>query len=145
MKTIDEVIKALEWCIDDSHDDCDGCPYDTGEVTDCHDRNVDALHYLREYKEYTDTMCALPDYCEYIHSADNPPLDWDELKQMFHKPVWIETKTKKVWVIINNFEAVTPNSENVNVIHTSHRGAKCSHFARHLMGQTWQAYRKERG
>lgn len=54
MKSLDEVIKALEWCIDDSHDDCDGCPYDTGEVTDCHVRNIDALHYLKELRDMTD-------------------------------------------------------------------------------------------
>lgn len=69
----------------------------------------------------------------------NDPLDWSELKQMFHKPVWIETKAKSTWCIINNFD-----DECVNVIHTSHKGAKCSHFAKHLMGDTWQAYRKER-
>ena len=50
MKTLDEVIKSFEWCIDDSHDDCDGCPYNTGEATDCHVRNIDALHYLKEYQ-----------------------------------------------------------------------------------------------
>jgi hypothetical protein len=54
MKTLDEVIKSFEWCIDDGHDDCDGCPYNTGEVTDCHERNIDALHYLRELRDMTD-------------------------------------------------------------------------------------------
>ena len=48
MKSLDDVIKAFEWCLDDNQDECDGCPY--GQETDCHDRNIDALHYLREYQ-----------------------------------------------------------------------------------------------
>ena len=51
MKSLDEVIKALEWCIsDDDSDECAGCPYD-GEEEGCRQRNLDALHYLRELKE----------------------------------------------------------------------------------------------
>ena len=50
MKSLDDVIKAFEWCLDDTHDECDGCPYYSGRDTDCHDRNVDALHYLKEYQ-----------------------------------------------------------------------------------------------
>ena len=49
MKTLDEVIKAFEWCIRDDLEDCTGCPYDTGEELDCHERNIDALYYLKEY------------------------------------------------------------------------------------------------
>ena len=48
MKSLDDVIKAFEWCLDDNQDECDGCPYYSGWNTDCHDRNVDALHYLKE-------------------------------------------------------------------------------------------------
>ena len=53
MKTLDEVIKAFEWCNneDENLDDCTGCPYNTGQGTDCHERNVDALYYLKEYQE----------------------------------------------------------------------------------------------
>ena len=50
MKSLDDVIKAFEWCLDDANDDCPGCPYYAGRDTDCHDINVDALHYLREYQ-----------------------------------------------------------------------------------------------
>ena len=50
MKTLNEVIKAFEWCVTDDHDECYGCPYNTGKDTDCHERNLDALHYLKEYK-----------------------------------------------------------------------------------------------
>ena len=48
MKSLDDVIKAFEWCLDDANDDCPGCPYYAGRDTDCHDRNVDALKYLKE-------------------------------------------------------------------------------------------------
>ena len=128
MKTLDEVIETA--------------PYVGTEWTN------DALHYLKEYRDHMkneiiELQEEVKKQKEMIEFLEKP-LTWDKLKQMFHKPIWIETKTKKGWVIINNFEAVTPSSENMNVIHTSHRGAKYSHFARHLMGQTWQAYRKER-
>ena len=51
MKTLDEVIKAFEWCLNDANDECDGCPYYSNQETDCHVRNVDALHYLKEYQK----------------------------------------------------------------------------------------------
>ena len=52
MKMLDEVIKAFEYCISDdiNIDNCFGCPYDK-EEEGCHQRNFDALHYLREYRE----------------------------------------------------------------------------------------------
>ena len=90
MKTLNEVIKALEWCVDDSHDDCDGCPYDTGEVTDCHDRNVDALYYLKEYQGYLIGKEFSEAFDEACTEMYNPPLTWDELKTMEGKPVWLE-------------------------------------------------------
>ena len=49
MKTLDEVIKAFEWCCNDDNDDCNECPYD-GEDDGCHQRNLNALHYLRTYR-----------------------------------------------------------------------------------------------
>jgi len=143
MKTLDEVIDCMERC-SKPHFDCNGCPYEDEEA-ECgclpEERDADVLHYLKHLQEYYE-MSETHDYSRL--KPYNPPLTWDELKQMFHKPVWIETKTKKTWVIINDFDGLTPNNENVNVIHTSHNGAKCSHFAKHLMGQTWQAYRKEK-
>ena len=155
MKTLDEVIRAVHHCglltgFDDYYEYDGGCPY--ADCSACEKKRMlgkDVIKYLNEYrKQMTD-----PDgdhqqllKCQSLLQElyRNEPLTWNELKQMFHKPVWLETKTKKGWVIINDFEAVTPNSENVNVIHTSHKGAKNSHFQKHLMGETWQAYRKER-
>lgn len=53
MKRLDEVIDAMERCIIPPCFNCKGCPYedDDAEVV-CHsdDRDVDALHYLKEYQ-----------------------------------------------------------------------------------------------
>lgn len=69
MKTLDEVIKAHEFCVNASITGavCEECP--AFAKPDCEIRE-DALHYLKEYKDYTDTMCALPDYYEWVHSAE---------------------------------------------------------------------------
>lgn len=76
MNTLNEVIKAFEYTYEN-----DPIAWTYG---------VDALHYLKEYKKFDETMCALPDYYKWLHSEDNPPLSWDELKQMGGKPVWIK-------------------------------------------------------
>ena len=148
MKTLNEVIKAVHHCgllssFDDTYEYDGGCPYEV--CSKCEQKRMlgkDIVRYLEAYCDDKDDLTALRAY--WAEQQANPALTWEDLKQMFHKPVWLETKTKKGWVIINDFEAVTPNSENVNVIHTSHKGAKCSHFQKHLMGRTWQAYKKER-
>lgn len=54
MKTLDEVIKALEIC--STHLRCmDGCPYYRNECP-LYEMEKDALHYLQEYRE-TVTNC----------------------------------------------------------------------------------------
>ena len=148
MKTLDEVIKALEWCIDDSHDDCDGCPYDTGEATDCHVRNIDALHYLKELKDILDPLkvkkISHEITCPQCNSViaillpeSNEPLTWQELRQMEGKPVWIEEYGEKgEWYLINYVDG-----EHMSLINNVFD----EEFAdEELMGGTWQAYRKER-
>lgn len=47
MKTLDEVIKALEWCTEPDQSVCSACPY--ADDDKCYEK--DALHYLKEYKE----------------------------------------------------------------------------------------------
>lgn len=131
MKTLDEVIEAMERCGKPHYFDCNGCPYEDDDAeVGCRsdDRDEDALHYLKEYKELTAELVEL-----------NEPLSWETLKQMFRKPVWIETTAKKGWNII-----VSIDSADMQVIHTSHRGPKLSGFSKASLGKTWQAYRKER-
>jgi len=102
MRTLDEVIKAFEWCLNDDNDECDECPYNTEHETDCHERNVDALHYLKEYRTtQTAYIKAMADI------EDNPPLTWDELRQMEGKPVWIE----EYWMPSEDEEGITEDSE----------------------------------
>lgn len=90
MKTLDEVIKALEWCIDDSHDDCEGCPYDTGEVTDCHDRNADALHYLKAFQDAKDTLEREKDrYAEAVRNCEQAEGIYKQKQKAAEDMLWI--------------------------------------------------------
>ena len=114
MKTLDEVIKAMECCI--SGVPCAGvCPYYDNDCLE-HDMENDALFYLREYKDMKQKIEAMKEdaieaECKY-HEAEekleaqrlqmmwvdkhfkfeepNDPLAWDELKEMVGKPVWVE-------------------------------------------------------
>ena len=143
MKQLDEVIKANECCDHGDLDSrCEDCPY-SGIGACCRERETDSLHYLKTI-ETTENL---------YHNAINElsklktedwkdrclPLTWDELKQMFHRPVWIETTAKKGWNII-----VSIDSADMQVIHTAHREPKLSGFSKADLGKTWQAYRKER-
>ena len=131
MKTVDEVIRANECCDHGEMDSrCEDCPYN-GIDACCAERETDALHYLKHLQEYYNMSRE--------HHEPNPALSWDELKQMFHRPVWIETTAKKGWNII-----VSIDSADMQVIHTAHRGPKLSWFSKADLGKTWQAYRKER-
>lgn len=99
MKTLDEVIKAYEYCIDNNYRDCRGCPYgcEDGE-SDCAnaEEKTDALHYLKEYQKIEDEYEELKDWWAEEH-AENVPLTWDELKGMEGKPVWIELLNHDMW------------------------------------------------
>jgi len=119
---INEVIKSLE----------------KGEPSFC-----GALHYLKEYrdraKELDDLRIMYANAIE--QQEDNPPLTWDELKQMEGKPVWIESESISVgvspywndWYIIKSFS----NDEFMY----------CNdgfEWAKEMQGRLWQAYGKER-
>lgn len=133
MKTLDEVIKALEYCGDGNSNTCIGCPYaDVDGEAACfdHDRE-DALQYLREYQRLQIAFLkALADL------EDNPPLTWDELKGMEGKPVWVEHRLFKGWRLIgwqandHMMNLVGPYSEQLPLFADG-------------CGSDWQAYRKE--
>ncbi len=139
MKTLDEVVKAMEYC--KNHDwCCKECPYRDEDI--CYEE--DALHYLKEYQRYQNTPSrnghmALVDYFE--ESQKNPPLTWDELKSMEGKPIWIDSESISVgvspywkdWYIIKSFS----NDEFMY----------CNdgfEWAKEMQGRMWQAYRKGR-
>ena len=54
MKTLDEVIDAMERCSIPHYFDCKGCPYEDDDAeVGCRsdDRDADALHYLNAYRQ----------------------------------------------------------------------------------------------
>ena len=48
MKTLDEVIKAMDWCTDLDQSGCNACPYADSDQIICF--KDDALFYLKEYR-----------------------------------------------------------------------------------------------
>ena len=134
MKTLDEVITAHEFCVNASITGaiCKECP--AFVEPDCGVRE-DALHYLKEYREIEDEYYELKDWWaeEYVI---NDPLDWEELKQMVGRPIWIQENDHGYWIIIDNFFITSYGYHWLN----SAEGC----LAKEDMGISWQAYRKER-
>ena len=97
----------------------------------------DALHYLKAYRIlqiayiYVKAMTDL---------EDNPPLTWDELKQMEGKPVWVEWKNDKEWML--NLGAIYVLDGSLRMSLRSLRGWH-SFTEQEMKDGTWQAYRKE--
>lgn len=117
MKTLDEVIEAIEVCRDS---------YVAGKII-----KSDAIQYLKEYQRLQIAFLkALADL------EDNPPLTWDELKGMEGKPVWVEHRLFKGWRLIgwqandHMMNLVGPYSEQLPLFADG-------------CGSDWQAYRKE--
>ena len=108
----------------------------------------DALHYLKElrnkemfYNQSIDHMLLMINehedrVCAYLaEMRKNDPLTWDELKQMEGKPVWVENKFYKKWLIAYQI--------NENDIIFDGNGFYTQAFVIDY-GKSWQAYRKER-
>lgn len=133
MKSLGEVIKAYEYCINNNYRDCRGCPYgcEDGEsgCTNAEEKN-DALHYLKEYRKM-DSLDAVA-----LAKDDNPPLSWDELKTMEGKPAWVECVAKR-WIVIADFREDVNGAEYFEA-------TDGGRFLAKTQGDLWQAYRKER-
>lgn len=125
MRTLDEVIKAVEEDLE-----CANVSYP--EVFYDYDNHKDALHYLKEYQilqtAYIKTMADL---------EDNPPLTWDELKDMIGKPIWIEMEEIGFWYIILNFEEGKGFDDYMMT-------SPFIQWWKSELGTVWNAYRKER-
>ena len=143
MKTLDEVIKALECCCTKGKTCSElGCPYTNNQCVD-NGMEKDALHYLKKLQLFRETPVmqgihkAQEEYATYPVEDWNPALTWDKLKAMEGKPVWVEEPSffGNRWVIISglNEEAVFGTSVGSQVF-----------FTRDSQGDEWQAYRKER-
>ena len=92
MKTLDEVVKAMEYC--KNHNWCDECPYQYEDI--CYAE--DSLHYLKELRHILDNTVWVGSSKEEngywklptLPETGNDPLTWDELKKMEGKPIWLE-------------------------------------------------------
>lgn len=157
MKTLDEVIKTIENCLNpaDKLGNCrEECPY----IHCCDPMSIpvkkDALHYLKEYRSEKAMWEAdrkgylnwIEQYKEarekhqqaVIELKKNPALTWDELKAMEGKPVWVEDGLENgEWYIIECF-----TGSGRFIAHD--RYADDTVFKAVDMGNVWQAYRKER-
>ena len=163
MKTLDEVIKAMEYCTGFDFVRCQDCP--SYSEPDCGIQD-DALHYLKELRDMTDipmeyfesggTSQKLRNTsqitCPKCHSEfvilpeSNNALTWDELKAMEGKPVWVEynlhignkdfrDKSKR-WCIGREFKPW----HDTEIIITENGFV----LSKNEQIKCWQAYRKER-
>lgn len=110
---------------------------------------ADALHYLKEYKKKLNILeVRMTEYkrgfeqlgAEWSRIKENPPLTWDELKQMKEKPVWVEVDGKwwgRFWAFVE--------VENDSYINFFKKGQEYPEdLWKRDMGKTWNAFRKER-
>jgi hypothetical protein len=139
MKSLDDVIKALEMCTADNCVCFNGCPYsDLVKGDDCCDIHAipemqkDALQWLKGYRAHIE-LDKLRDKCE----AENNPITWEELYVRNGLPVWIEDSFDNgEWYIIECFTA-----SNRFIAHD--RWGDTTLFNKKEMGDVWKAYRKE--
>ena len=153
MKSLDEVIKAYEICLNINETSCRDCPYTEFNAEGkwacslCGDCTEDALHYLKVLKDILDPLKVKKNShtitCPQCNSKiaillpeSNEPLTWDELQEMEDKPVWIQEGDHGYWIIIDNFSITSCGYHWLN----SAEGC----LEKEYMGIGWQAYRKEK-
>lgn len=146
MKTLDEVITALNMC---QRSACEKCPYYDPNVDICDDvAQSDALHYLKEFKRISARLekIALGNITETLEKLDNPALTWDELKQMQGKPVWVEFAGGGDWMLVVGVLKWDENQINLRMVNGRLFRISKQGESRELEYQrgNWQAYRKER-
>ena len=134
MKTIDEVIEAQERC--ETYPDCHFCYLHSGPICEW---IRDALHYLKDMKNLKEDYDILYDkyWRDFSKQQENPPLTWDELRQMEGKPVWVEYFGANRWIIPQEFRFDIAGREYL----LAQDGGMIFRFQQH---DVWQAYRKER-
>ena len=140
MKTLDEVIEAQETCLRGA---CDKCSYDNSNFDICDVKlQSDVLYYLKEYREMKKHLACLDDAeirGDDTQIINNPPLTWDELKNMEGKPVWIENDYSRFcgWEMV---ERLGTNKWLTGEIFETSGGF----YRKEDQDRTWNAYRKER-
>jgi len=142
MKTLDEVIKAHEMCIERIRKGEDNCPADCSFISCCDpERRVlelDALHYLKEYQRDKQIFAYDIARRNMELSERNEPLAWEELRQMKDKPIWIEFLNGKWkgWDVVGGFTDDDFGEAMVTV--------RMDDYYKTDLGKNWNAYRKER-
>ena len=98
---------------------------------------VDALSYLKEYKELSKMWNDRLD-----KENSNSALTWEQLKQMEGKPVWVKyCNGVSRWEIVCQFGTL----QNQDNYFFTHIGIESDNTHKQSeQGQRWQAYRKER-
>lgn len=99
---------------------------------------MDALHYLKEYRDKHDEILKTEEALGYCEMAENRPLTWSELKQMEGKPVLVVEEGYQTWeywsiVYWMKDDELTLLNENGQMT-----------YSKNEQGTVWQAYRKER-
>ena len=174
MKTLDEVITALEMCTADHCICLSGCPYsylaDGDDGCEYHAipaMQKDALHYLKEYRKVDSNYWSEKAISELNNIADAYFLrayreDKDELtalraywkEQHENAPLtWSELKQMKgrpVWIEAESLSiGVSPYWKDWYIIKSfsNDEFMYCNdgfEWGKELQGRLWQAYRKER-
>lgn len=148
MRTLEEVIKALEMCTSDKCVCVSGCPYsDLADGDDgCEYHAIpamqrDALFYLRYYLDIKKSVNhAVMENLKIEFTDYNPALSWEELHKMVGKPIWIESENGNRWGIIESFAFYLPDGSQEYMQTEDGEGFADS---THERGD-WRAYRKER-
>lgn len=154
MKTLDEVIKAINWCTELDQSGCGACPYSDNADNRCYEE--DALHYLKVLKDILDPLKVKKNSheitCPQCNSViaillpeSNEPLTWDELKAMEGKPVWVEADDGKYkgWVVVEKFYSLFENEDLDAHVNLYYFG-RSMEYSKEMYRYYWQAYRKER-
>ena len=141
MKTLDEVIEIMTACIKFDAD-CSECPV----LTSCTGRpwrlfDEDALTYLKKYRDLKATMDWHEEMERIRYRLMNPPLTWEELRQMQDKPVWWMHGEAGEWLTI--YRVPTLGNGNDDVIYaTTCSGVECWIYRKDM--DKFQYYRKEK-
>ena len=135
MKTLDEVIKAFELCLDNKIK-CNHCPYHEEGCPES--RKADALNYLKVLQKM---QKAQPLEKSEWDELFNQPLTWDKLCKMEATPVWLEWSSDGD---VGAWGLIAYKVDN-DIKFFRYGDDRCLTLTRdEYEPDKWQAYRKER-
>lgn len=144
MKSLDDVIKALEMCTEDKCVCLYGCPYshlaDGDDGCEYHaipEMQKDALQWLKGYQQHIE----LDKILDHL-ARQNNPLSWEELVTMIGIPVWVEIeKNSPLWAIPMSITTLG-NNERMCMVGSENGHAVQVEVSRDSTNG-WKAYLKE--